>query len=132
MKKSLLFLLPLCMLITKLPAQQLNQLQAPDSVDNVWVKPLSSDSLVSSFLIVVKKGVPAHLHQAHTETIYVLEGEGQMTLGDSSFLIRPGLHLFIPKGTPHSVETVGTVPLKVLSIQAPFFDGSDRLWVEEK
>lgn len=132
MKNFLLFLLSSLFLMAKLPAQQLDRLQAPDSVENVWIKPLYSDSLLSSFLIIVKQGVPAHYHQAHTETIYVLEGEGKMSLNDSSFLVGPGLHLSIPGGTVHSVQTIGNVPLKVLSIQAPYFDGTDRVWVEKK
>lgn len=55
MKKRLLFLFLFSLLAASLPAQQLDRLQVPDSVDNVWVKPLSGDSLASSFLIVVKK-----------------------------------------------------------------------------
>lgn len=132
MKKFLLCALPLFLLAARLPAQQLDKLQAPDSIQNVWVHSLYSDSLVSSFLIVVKQGVPAHYHRKHTEMLYVLEGEGQMSLGDSSFHIGPGIHLSIPKGTIHSVETTGSTPLKVLSIQSPRFDGKDRVWVEEE
>lgn len=131
MKKNLLCALPFFLLAARLPAQQLNMLHAPDSLENVWVKSLYSDSLVSRFLIVGKQGVPVHYHRVHTETLYVLESQGQMGLGDSSSHIGPGRQLSIPCGTTHSVTTTGRIPLKILSIQAPSFDGNDRVWVEE-
>ena len=66
----------------------------------------------------------------HTEQVYVLEGGGSMTLGDSTFSIKAGDLILIPMGTPHSVITTTDVPLKVVSIQSPKFDG-DRIWIKE-
>ena len=37
----------------------------------------------------------------------------------------------IPATTIHSVETISKKPLKVVSVQAPKFDG-DRIWVQKK
>ena len=42
-----------------------------------------------------------------------------------------GDFVFIPKNTPHSVNVISKVPLKVISVQAPFFDGKDRVLLEE-
>ncbi len=93
----------------------------------VQVHPLHSDSLCSSFLICVNTEVPLHLHRVHTEHAMVLEGEGRMTLGDSTFTVHAGDVLVIPRNTPHAVVRQGPVPLKVVSVQAPHFDGSDRV-----
>lgn len=108
-----------------------------DSIGNrtqsqgIYLAPMYSDSLSSSFCIVIKKEVKAHKHQYHSEHVYVLEGEGRMKLGDITFIIRKGDLLFIPKNTVHSVVNTGKIPLKVLSIQAPLFDGKDRVMVDQ-
>lgn len=93
----------------------------------VEVYPLAEDSLVSSFLIYVNDQVRPHYHELHSEHVMVLEGQGIMVLGDSVFAVNAGDFLFIPKGTVHSVSKTSEVPLKVISIQAPIFDGSDRV-----
>lgn len=91
------------------------------------VRPLHSDSLASSFLICVPKEVKAHYHAAHTEHVVVLDGEGEMLLGDSLFTIRKGDTIAIPRGTVHAARTTSVDPLRVISIQSPRFDGSDRV-----
>lgn len=53
-----------------------------------------------------------------------------MKLGDKEFEIRQGRLVFIPKGTVHSAKATSKELLKVLSIQAPNFDGKDRVAVE--
>jgi mannose-6-phosphate isomerase-like protein (cupin superfamily) len=109
--------------------QHLASLTPKQEYENVHVEKISGDSLQSSFVIWVKQGVKEHYHMAHSESVFVLEGEGMMSLGDDLFLIRPGDYVFIPKGTPHSVtQVMGNIPLKVLSIQAPIFDGTDRVF----
>jgi mannose-6-phosphate isomerase-like protein (cupin superfamily) len=60
----------------------------------------------------------------------VLEGKAEMTLNDKTFSIKKGDVIFIPKNSFHSVKTTSKIPLKVLSIQAPYFDGKDRVFKE--
>lgn len=98
--------------------------------ENVHVYELDSDPLTSTYLIWVKSDVKEHYHAEHTEVVYVLEGEGELTLGDTKRIIRPGDYIFIPKGTRHSVLVKSESPMKVLSVQTPQFDGSDRVIVE--
>jgi mannose-6-phosphate isomerase-like protein (cupin superfamily) len=98
--------------------------------DNLYNKPLFSDSLASSFVILIKKEVKAHKHLQHTEHVVVLEGAGQMRLGDKNFEIKKGDVIFIPKNTVHAVRSTGQQPLKVLSVQSPNFDGKDRIFTE--
>lgn len=97
--------------------------------ENIYNRFLFGDSLASTFCIVIKKEVKAHKHVEHSENVIVLEGEGKMKLGDKEFRIKKGDALFIPKNTVHSVLSIGKVPLKVLSIQAPLFDGKDRVMI---
>lgn len=102
------------------------------NAENVYNKPLFGDSLASSYCIVIKKAVKAHKHINHSEHVVVLEGEALMTLGEKSFPVKKGDVIFIPKNTVHSVKTTSKTPLKVISIQAPFFDGKDRIMIDEK
>ena len=110
----------------------LDALALSAKTENIYNKVLFNDSLVSSFCIIIKKEVKAHKHQYHCEHVFVIEGEGQMSLGDKLFKIKKGDLVFIPKNSVHSVKTTSKQPLKVLSIQAPFFDGKDRIIIEEK
>ena len=98
--------------------------------DNVYNRRLNGDSLVSSFCIVIKKEVKLHKHLHHSEHVFVLEGEGDMNLGQESFQIKKGDLIFIPKNTAHSVRRKGPQALKVISIQAPAFDGKDRVMLD--
>ena len=101
--------------------------------DNIHVKKITSDSLQSCFIIWVKKGVKGHFHKDHSENLVVIEGRALMTLNNEEFEIKAGDFINIPKGTKHSVlEVLSEVPLKVLSIQSPYFDGTDRVFLQEE
>jgi mannose-6-phosphate isomerase-like protein (cupin superfamily) len=98
---------------------------------NIYSRMVAGDSLSSSFVIVIKKEVRPHKHAAHSEHVFVLAGSGQMKLSGKSFEIKKGDLVFIPKNEVHSVTNTGKLPLKVLSIQSPYFDGSDKVMVNE-
>lgn len=95
------------------------------------VRALAGDSLSSSFCIVIPNEVKAHKHIWHSEQVYVLQGVGEMRLGDKQFKIQAGDLIFNSKNTVHAVKSTGNVYLKVISIQSPRFDGSDRVMVNE-
>lgn len=96
----------------------------------VHLSPLYSDSTCSSFLICIDTEVRLHLHRFHTEHVYVLDGEASMHLGELERTVRAGDVIVIPPCTPHSVKVTGNVPLRVVSVQSPHFDGSDRVFLE--
>lgn len=114
---------------SNLKSQHLTPQTIPDSIENVYVKLMHSDSLSSIFFIAVKQDVKLHKHLNHTETIVILGGKGILTLGDSSFKIKKGQTILIPKGTVHAVIVIGRKPLTLYSIQAPKFVGKDRVWL---
>lgn len=112
---------------------ELKEYAPGEEFDNIHVKKIAEDTLQSCFVIWIKHGVKAHYHADHTENVVVISGEGMMTLGDNIFMIKKGDYVNIPKGTVHSVtQVLSDEPLKVLSIQAPNFDGTDRIFVEGK
>src|ERR1051325_2161061 len=112
--------------------QSLDTVKAYGDYENIYLRKLNSDSLVSSFVIFVKKEVKAHKHVSHSEHVYILDGEGEMTVGDKKMTVKKGDMIFIPKGTVHSLKVTSAAPVKVLSVQAPMFDGKDRVMAEEK
>ena len=112
------------------PFLELDTLSAPLEFENIYSKKIADDSLQTSFVIWIKQKVPNHYHMEHTENILVLEGKAEMTIGDKKLTIKKGDYLNIPKGTPHAVTKVySRKPLKVLSIQSPQFDGTDRILI---
>ena len=125
----------LCFFNSQLSAQVYypDSLRVQESYENIKVEQLYSDSLGSSFIIWVKKGVKAHKHEYHNEQVYVLDGAGEMTLAQDTLFIQKGDLIRVPKGTIHSVTKVyGTRPLKVLSNQTPEFLGKDRIFIEKE
>lgn len=99
----------------------------PISFENVHVQRIQGDSNYTAFVIWIKKEVKPHYHQHHTEVITVLEGKARMTLNEHRFTLKKGDVLVIPEGSVHSVINNQRKPLKVLSVQTPWFDGSDRI-----
>jgi len=109
----------------------LSEMQPPAEYDNIHVEKLSSDERASCFVIWVKEKVAAHRHETHSESVYVLEGTGTMTLGDRSFTFKKGDYIYIPINTVHAVEVTSENAVQVLSIQAPEFLGKDRVFQED-
>jgi mannose-6-phosphate isomerase-like protein (cupin superfamily) len=110
--------------------QSLDTIKAPVSYDNIFSKPIASDSLSSSFVIFIKKEVKKHRHANHSENVYILDGEGEMLLGERTFKVKKGDLIFVPQNTVHSLKVTSAIPVKVLSIQSPMFDGKDRIFTE--
>jgi mannose-6-phosphate isomerase-like protein (cupin superfamily) len=110
----------------------IDTLRPPADYENVYSQKMASDSLQSTFIIWIKKDVKGHFHQLHTENIIVLEGKAEMLFNGKSIIVKKGDYLNIPFGTTHSVTRVlSRKPLKVISIQSPNFDGTDRVFIEQ-
>jgi len=109
--------------------ENLPALKQKQPYDNVAMQTIKSDSNSTSTVIWIKKELAPHYHASHTEQIYVVEGTGQMLVGNENFDVGPGDLIYIPKGTIHALRVTSKLPMKVLSIQTPQFDGSDRVMV---
>jgi len=107
----------------------LKQLSPPKSYENIPVERISDDSNQAAFVIWIKIEVVLHKHEWHTKNVYILDGKGEMTLGDEKFVVKKGDYFNIPEATPHALKVLSSGPIKVLSIQSPYFDGSDRILI---
>jgi len=111
--------------------QNLPALKQKQPYDNVASQVMKSDSDFTSTVIWIKQEVKPHYHASHFEQVYVIEGTGQMLVDNNRFDVGPGDLINIPIGTIHALRVTSKLPMKVLSIQTPQFDGSDRVMVEK-
>ena len=68
---------------------------------------------------VGKAAYPAHAHRINEEMFLVLEGEGELRVGEARFEVRHGDIIACPPGGPetaHQLRNTGPRPLKVLSV----------------
>ncbi len=111
--------------------RDLSTISAPKKLNNLHVEKLGSDNNVSEFIIFIKDEVKPHYHELHTELIYVLEGKAVMTLGETKQIIKAGDFIRINPASIHAVKVFSDIPLKVLSIQTPEYNGNDRVFIKE-
>jgi mannose-6-phosphate isomerase-like protein (cupin superfamily) len=98
--------------------------------DKLSITPLGSDIHASEYLISIAEQVPLHIHKYHTKIIYVIDGEGDMTINDKVKKVKKGDYIRVPENTIHGVKVTSLKPLKVLSVQTPEYKGQDKHLVE--
>jgi len=77
--------------------------------------------VAEAFLVRVEPSetVPIHVHNEAEQLFYVLQGEGELSIGENlseRFPLRVGDFARTPRGVPHSVRCVGDATLVYLSI----------------
>ena len=63
-------------------------------------------------------GGPEETH-AGDQAVYVIEGEGVLTIEGAEHVVKAGACALIPAGTLHHVKNTGAGPLFFLSVYAP-------------
>ncbi len=63
---------------------------------------------------------PLHEHAEQDKFYFVLAGEGEFTVGDTTRRCGPGALVLAPAGVPHGVENQGVEALSFLTVIAPF------------
>lgn len=82
-------------------------------------------------LAQLNKVIKSHYHKDHDEVVYVVRGNGLVTIAGKEYKVWPGYAYLVPRGTIHRFVNLGPDATVVLSIFAPAFDGKDRIFVEE-
>ena len=72
--------------------------------------------------------LPAHRHVGVTETIHVLDGEFEMTVGDRRSLLTAGQTVYVPADALHAGENVGAATGRRVVIFSPA--GMEDLFLE--
>jgi mannose-6-phosphate isomerase-like protein (cupin superfamily) len=64
-------------------------------------------------------GAGLHRHPTYDETHIICEGRYECQLGDEMLKLGPGDMMFAPRGTPHSVKSIGPETGRELVISSP-------------
>jgi quercetin dioxygenase-like cupin family protein len=73
-------------------------------------------------------GPPPHIHHREDEAFWVLEGELEVMVGETTFRAGAGSFVHLPKDIPHTYENVGTGPARFLTLIVPA--GLERFFEE--
>src|SRR5262244_4057222 len=63
--------------------------------------------------------VPRHTHTREDEVYFVLAGELEVTVGDETFVLRPGDTLLAPRDIPHKLRNSGKTTNHYLLVFSP-------------
>ena len=80
--------------------------------------------------IAPKSGPPTHIHHTEDEFFYVVSGEFKVKLGDRIMSAPAQSVMFVPRGTAHTFQNVGTEPGVVLVGVTP--GGFERIFEERQ
>jgi mannose-6-phosphate isomerase-like protein (cupin superfamily) len=60
-----------------------------------------------------------HVHTREDESVHLLEGCLEATIGEETFTMRAGQTYFAPRNIPHRLKNTGVVPARALLINTP-------------
>jgi len=93
-------------------------------------RPLVGTDALRVVLLKMRPGEhphPPHLHPNADEVFLVLRGSARFAIGDEPDVVASaGMVLYVPRGTIHGIEALGTEPMLMLSVVAPNQDVSDE------
>lgn len=85
--------------------------------------PIQAANFSMGFVTLEAKGgqVPWH-NQEQEEVYFVIEGTGEMCLGDEKRKLTAGMAAYIPSGVFHQLTNIGETPLKMIYCYGPAGD----------
>lgn len=81
-------------------------------------------------ILPVGASVGKHFHRQTEEIYYILEGEGEMTVGEEISSVKVGDAIFIPRENYHTLKNTGSIPMKILLVCGEAHDFYDHFPVE--
>jgi|TARA_B110000037_G_scaffold29139_1_gene34748 mannose-6-phosphate isomerase-like protein (cupin superfamily) len=113
---------------------EITEVVAPDkSIIREWVAPGNSRAKKMSMAeITIPPGVkvPPHYHQVIEETYFILEGEGEMELGDEKRTMSAGEAVVILPNERHTIANKTDKPLKMYVTCVPAWTFEESVFVE--
>ncbi len=76
------------------------------------------------------RAVTPHLHRDTEEIYYVLEGGGEMTVGEETRAVAAGDAIFIPRDSRHTLRNTGDRPMRIVLVCGPAFSRDDEHFVD--
>lgn len=77
------------------------------------------DSSVTRGVLKVGSIVPQHVHADSDEYLIFSQGAGELTIEESSYKVKSGDAIFIPRGTKHSYVNRGSKDAHFIQIYTP-------------
>jgi quercetin dioxygenase-like cupin family protein len=74
--------------------------------------------------------VKPHIHETHTEFVYVIKGNGRLLVNEKEVPVGPGSVHFNPIGETHGLKNVDKAELVILSIFTPAMKTQDLKFVQ--
>ncbi|HJU47133.1 MAG TPA: cupin domain-containing protein [Gaiellaceae bacterium] len=90
-----------------------------ERLGTTFIKAARPELSLLEFEVAPGGGASLHYHRGQSDSFYVLEGEIEFTVGETTVLGTPGTYVLSPAGLVHGFRNVGTVPARVLNIHAP-------------
>ncbi len=93
-------------------------------IKNIFIKTLltSADNALANVSLVkipVGSAVARHLHPKEVETVYLLQGQGSLILGETETSVKAGQVVAIPKGLEHELINNGDEPIELIAFFTP-------------
>lgn len=87
------------------------------------VSPIQATNFSLGFVVLEPDGgqVPWH-NQEQEEVYFVLEGDGEMCLGEECQSVSSGQAVYIPSGVFHQLTNTGSTPMKMMYCYGPAGD----------
>ncbi len=87
------------------------------------VSPIQCQNFSMGYVVLEPNGgqVPWH-NQEQEEVYFVVEGTGEMCLGEERLIVKGGEAVYIPSGVFHQLTNVGETPLRMIYVYGPAGD----------
>lgn len=87
------------------------------------MSPIQAKNFSMGFVILEPNGGQVPWHNQEQEEIYfIVEGTGEMCLGEERQKLTTGQAAFIPPGVFHQLTNIGAAPLKMIYVYGPAGD----------
>jgi len=87
------------------------------------MSPIQAENFSMGFVTLEPKGGQVPWHNQDQEEIYfILEGTGEMCLGEERQVLTSGQAVYIPSGIFHQLTNIGDTPLKMIYCYGPAGD----------
>lgn len=91
-----------------------------DKTDILRKMPLNTDKFIfNAYFLEPRQLLKFHRHPASDELFYLVEGQGQFTVGGNQVMVDSGSVIYGPAGTNHGIVNSGKNNIILLSVQAP-------------
>lgn len=82
---------------------------------------------VKRIIVLPGQRLSLQMHHRRAEHWTVVVGDADVTVGEETFRLTPGEHVYIPLETKHRVANPGTEPLVFIEVQSGTYTGEDDI-----